>query len=284
MRYEQIQDPGVFRERTAPLLIDEARHNLMLGILGTLLRTPEAYDYFRMFLVSDNGAPVAAALMTAPYNLILADTDEEGVDALIAGLQRDQVAIPGAIGNRPTIDHFARRWPEVTGVGLRRTMEQGVFAVAAVAEVKAPSGEPRVAMLEDLDLISTWMGEFAAEALPEEPHDEERMRKAIERRLIGESAGAYWLWVDLGEVVALTGHGNPTGRGIRIGPVYTPPELRGRGYATGLVAAQSQWLLDNGYDFCFLYTDLANPTSNRIYERIGYRQIAESASYVVAGD
>jgi predicted GNAT family acetyltransferase len=82
-----------------------------------------------------------------------------------------------------------------------------------------------------------------------------------------------------GEIVSLSGHSGPTPNGIRIGPVYTPPDLRGNGYATTLVARQSQWLLDNGHRYCFLYTDLANPRSNSIYQRIGYRQIAESAQY-----
>ena len=123
------------------------------------------------------------------------------------------------------------------------------------------------------------MGKFVAEALSDEPHDEERMRKAITRRLSGKTAGAYWLWRVDGEPVSLSGHGNPTGTGIRIGPVYTPPEHRRQGYASALVAAQSEWLLSNGYRFCFLYTDLANPTSNAIYERIGYRQVAESVAY-----
>ena len=284
MRYEQIQDPAAFAERAAPLLTDEARHNLMLGIIGTLRRSPEVYEDFRLFLVTDAGAPVAAALMTAPYNLIVSDSDPAGIDALIAGLKSDQVTIPGAIGNLPTIEYFAQRWPEATGHELRRTMAQGVFSLSEVVGQDPVEGRHRIGVLEDLDIISTWMAEFAAEAIPDEPHDEKRVRQAIRRRLLGESPGAFWLWELDGDPVSLTGHGNPTGRGIRIGPVYTPPELRGRGYATGLVAAQSEWLLDNGYDFCFLYTDLANPTSNRIYERIGYRQIAESASYVVVED
>jgi hypothetical protein len=77
----------------------------------------------------------------------------------------------------------------------------------------------------------------------------------------------------------MTGNTGPTPNGIRIGPVYTPPEHRGKGYASNLVATQSQWLLDSGRRFCFLYTDLANPISNSIYQRIGYRQVAESAEY-----
>ena len=93
------------------------------------------------------------------------------------------------------------------------------------------------------------------------------------------------LWEDGGEPVSLAGWGGPTPNGIRIGPVYTPPELRGRGYATALTAELSQRLLDGrlfegGRRFCFLYTDLANPTSNAIYERIGYRRVAESAEIV----
>ena len=276
MRFEQVQDPAVFKKRASPILAEEARHNLILGILGTLIRDPRAYDDFRLFLVSDRSGAVGAALMTVPYNLILADADDDAIEVLIAGLRRDQINIPGVIGNRPTVDAFVGKWPDQ----LRRTMAQGVFALEHVEDLETFGGEPRVAVEADAELIAEWMDEFAAEALPDEPHDSKRMRRAIRRRLNGEAPGAYWFWQDSGRPVAMTGHGGPTGRGIRIGPVYTPPELRGRGYATGLVEAQSRWLLDNGYDYCFLYTDLANPTSNRIYERIGYRQVAESASYV----
>jgi predicted GNAT family acetyltransferase len=77
--------------------------------------------------------------------------------------------------------------------------------------------------------------------------------------------------------VSASGWGGPTPNGIRVGPVYTPPGLRGRGYATALVAELSQTLLDAGRSFVFLYTDLANPTSNAIYERIGYVKLCESA-------
>jgi predicted GNAT family acetyltransferase len=77
------------------------------------------------------------------------------------------------------------------------------------------------------------------------------------------------------EPVSLAGYGGPTPSGIRIGPVYTPPELRGRGYATVLTAELSRLLLQGGRRFCFLFTDLANPTSNSIYQRIGYRPVAD---------
>ena len=85
--------------------------------------------------------------------------------------------------------------------------------------------------------------------------EESHIRRVVARRLAGGTTEAYWLWEVGGTPVSLTGHGNPTGRGIRIGPVYTPPQLRRQGYASALVAAQSQWLLDNGYEFCFLYVE-----------------------------
>jgi predicted GNAT family acetyltransferase len=112
----------------------------------------------------------------------------------------------------------------------------------------------------------------------------DRAEATLEHRLSSPSAGIL-LWEDGGVPVSLAGWGGPTPNGIRVGPVYTPPELRGRGYATALSADLSQRLLDGrlfegGRRFCFLYTDLANPTSNAIYERVGYRRVAESAEIV----
>jgi predicted GNAT family acetyltransferase len=120
-----------------------------------------------------------------------------------------------------------------------------------------------------------WLQAFEAEALSFLEPDEDRARRTIEYRLTAERAGLM-LWED-GDVVSVAGFGGETPNGIRIGPVYTPPELRGRGYATALVAELSSKLLAEGRRFCFLYTDLANPTSNAIYERIGYVRVCESA-------
>ena len=95
---------------------------------------------------------------------------------------------------------------------------------------------------------------------------------------IGVATAGVTLWEDEGAPVCLTGWGRIPG-GARIGPVYTPPEHRGRGYASSLVAHVSSEMLSRGAEACFLYTDLANPTSNAIYRRLGYEQIAESAMF-----
>jgi predicted GNAT family acetyltransferase len=145
-------------------------------------------------------------------------------------------------------------------------------------------GTARVATTDDRELALRWWIAFGDEVLHEGGPGRDNAAAMLDHRLSSTSAGIV-LWEDEGEPVSLAGWGGPTPNGIRIGPVYTPPELRGRGYATALTAELSQRLLDGrlfpgGRRFCFLYTDLANPTSNAIYERIGYRRIAESAEIV----
>ena len=159
-------------------------------------------------------------------------------------------------------------------------MGQGVFSLERVRPVPQASGRARPAERGDRALILEWLETFTAEALPEETFDREQTERGVSRRLeAGDGDAGIWLWEDGGHAVALAAYGGPTPDGIRLGPVYTPAEHRRRGYATGLVAAVSSWLLEHGRRRCYLYTDLANPTSNGIYRRIGYEQVAESAEY-----
>lgn len=277
MLYTRILDPVEFKESTTELLAAEAAHNLMRGVLGNLINEVGLYEDYRLCLVEQDGQAVSAALMTKPYHLILADASHRSaVTGLVEGLIDDGQSIPGALGNRPTVDWFVADWTNRTKSTAELVISQGIFELESVAALDPPEGIARPATLDEAALLFRWLNEFLDEALPQEPRDDQRMRKAIHHRV---AAGGHWVWEVDGEVVAMTSHGSPTGTGIRIGGVYTPAELRGNGYATGLVAAQSTWLLNNGFQRCFLFTDLTNPTSNAIYERIGYRKVGEGASY-----
>jgi uncharacterized protein len=128
---------------------------------------------------------------------------------------------------------------------------------------------------EDRDLVTAWIVAFAEEVLPEDDEAERQIR-FVESRLDATDDSGIWFWEEGGRPVSMSSYGGGTPNGMRIGPVYTPPELRGRGYATTLVSEQSRWLLGTGRTLCFLYTDLDNSTSNALYRRIGYRMIAES--------
>jgi ribosomal protein S18 acetylase RimI-like enzyme len=120
------------------------------------------------------------------------------------------------------------------------------------------------------------MDAFAAEALQAMPRDAGDMQRSIDARVGADATGGFTLWELDGRPVSLTGW-MPVAGGARIGPVYTPAEQRGHGYASNLVAEVSGEMLERGAAACFLYTDLGNPTSNAIYRRIGYEQVAESS-------
>ena len=175
---------------------------------------------------------------------------------------------------------------EVTGAALRTPPFNLVLAqpandpaLDALVDRMIAEGQdlPGVvaAIPEDREQVIAWALAFADEVLPEET-DRERHVRLIDARLRATGDAGLWLWEDGGGPVSLSGYGGSTPNGIRIGPVYTPPEHRGRGYATSLVTQQSHWLLGARRSFCFLYTDLDNPTSNALYRRIGYRMVAEA--------
>jgi predicted GNAT family acetyltransferase len=280
---DRLDDAAAFLAEASELLLaDEARHNLILGIAGTVRDSPGLYPLRSFWLVRDGDEVVAAALRTPPYNLVLArPRSPEALAALADAVAED---IPGVVGSVPESEEFARLWSRHTGLRARTNMRQGVYSLEQVQPLSAVPGSARVATANDRDLALRWWIAFGEEVLHEGGPGHERAESTLDHRLSSPSAGIL-LWEDEGEPVSLAGWGGPTPNGTRVGPVYTPPELRGRGYATALTAELSQQLLDGrlsegGRRFCFLYTDLANPTSNAIYERIGYRRIAESAEIV----
>lgn len=284
MEVERLADASAFFAAAEPfLLTDEARHNLILGIAGTIRDSPDHYKARDFWLVRDGGTVVAAGLRTPPYNLVLArPKSRQALAALAEALTGEE--LPGVVGAEPEAVGFAKLWTTHTGVPARTNMRQGIYALESVEPPPAPPGSARVATEHDRELALRWWIAFAEEALHEGTPGTDLAEVMIDYRLSSPSAGIL-LWEDGGKSVSLAGWSGPTTNGIRVSPVYTPPELRGRGYATALTAELSQRLLDGrlfegGRRFCFLFTDLANPTSNKIYERIGYRRVAEAAEIV----
>jgi predicted GNAT family acetyltransferase len=128
----------------------------------------------------------------------------------------------------------------------------------------------RVATADDTALVARWLDGFFADI--HEPSFRD-VRAIAEERI---AQRVIHLWNDAGRLVSMAAYAGRTPNGIRVNLVYTPPEHRGRGYASNLVAALTQKLLAEGRRFCFLYTDLANPTSNKIYYALGYRPVCDN--------
>jgi hypothetical protein len=276
---KRIDDPASFLAAVEPVLLeDEARHNLLLGIAGTLRDRPGLYPEHRLWSVERDATIVGAALQTPPFNLVLARPRDDGaIPALADALAGDESLVPGVTAALPEADDFAEAWEERSGQRRRLRMAQGLYQLTRVRTPPDVPGRPRTATEEDRELLVTWLRAFADEALVGIDSPAANAERIVDARLALDTAG-FALWED-GDPVSVAGWGGRTPNGVRIGPVYTPPSLRRRGYGSAVTAAVSAERLASGLRFCFLYTDLANPTSNRIYSEIGYEPVCDSADY-----
>ena len=280
MEARRFTDPSEFLGAAESLLLaDEARHNLILGLAGTLRDQPGYYPGFNLWLVERDAVPVAAALQTPPFNLVLAEpADDEALQSLADAIAADGVELPGVVGAVPEVDRFAALWERLRGVSRRARRSQGLYQLRELRPVTGVTGRPRVATDGDAPLLVAWVDAFVMEALPETPSPASESERMVEARLRGAESGIL-LWEDDDKPVSLASWGAPTPTGIRIGPVYTPPEHRRRGYGSAVTAAVSSAQLAGGRNYCFLYTDLANPTSNKIYVDIGYERVCDAIDY-----
>jgi GNAT superfamily N-acetyltransferase len=243
------------------------QNQLPLGVFEQAIGDPGRYpEGVRLFAVQDaSTGDIGVALQTPPYKVLLS--------VATAGIANE-------LGRR-----FAARHPDVrqvqgpdvaawafaNGAGAspgRLVAHEGLHALHSARSVPRPEGHVRFAVPEDGAVLQSWLDAFVAEALPVgHPKD---ARGGV--RLA--ASGRAWLWIARdGTPVAMACNPRRVGGWHAVGPVYTPPERRGRGYATGLVASVTELALASGAKGCTLFTNLANPTSNRIYERIGYERI-----------
>jgi predicted GNAT family acetyltransferase len=256
----------------------EAEHNLLLGLAGTLVKRPLLYGEPPYFAVVRRGEEiVGTALRTPPHNLVLSQLSDAGaVDALARDVADAFDHLPGVVGPKESSRRFADLWARISAGGMELGMAQRIFRADHVNVPKGVPGNMRRAEDADRARLIEWVAAFQDEAMGGHVH---RPAEAVVVDYLGRGEeGGLYLWEDQ-RPVSVAGCGGLTPNGIRIGPVYTPPELRRNGYASALVAELTNLLLAGGRRFCFLFTDLANPTSNRIYERIGYERVADVDEY-----
>lgn len=281
-RFRRVDE--FYRRAACFLLAREAEHNLILGLCGSAHSQRQRYDR-RPYLavVEQEGAVVGAAVMTPPFNLLLSHQSTPDALPLFAqDVYRLQPTLPGVLAPSAVAGPFAACWGDLSGQAYRRRRAERIYQLDEVTAVQGVPGALRRAGDADRDLLIAWAVAFYMEA--DHQNDPQRTRSLAERnvdaRLHADPMG-YYLWCD-GTPVSLAGCNAPTAHGIRIGPVYTPPVQRGHGYASAAVAALSQRMLDGGFRHCFLYTDLSNPTSNKIYRAIGYQPVCDVDEYVFA--
>ncbi len=280
MQLVRFEDAAKFAESTTGFLAaHEAENNLFLGLLSTLKVNPYAYgDQFPyMALVKQGDQVCGAALRTPPHHLHFSwMADSAPLEIILPDVQREYGRLPGILGISSLVKTAAEQWHRLTSQPYRLGVAERIYQLERVNPVPPVSGQMRQITEADRDLMVDWLVAFGIDAHVE--RDRAGAEKGVAAALEGKLRRLY-LWEDNGVPVSLAGCTGETLNGIRIGPVYTPPQYRRKGYATGLVAALSQLLLDEGRRYCFLFTDLSNPTSNHIYMEIGYQPVCDVDMY-----
>ncbi len=280
MRWELETDLGAFGARVRPLLEAHIENNVVATVL-----TGTSQGQFRSAPVlavgvNEAGAVTAAALRTSPWPMLCtAIAPEDAGPLLDLWLQRDP-ELSGINALRDTARSIASSWTRRTGGSDRCRTAMAMHSVTTVVDPSRPGPGRLVPATEaDRDLALRWWDGFVADSHVIDGGPEVRAAN-VDFRI---AQGHLFLWQDEGRPVSMVAM-NPAVAGvIRIGPVYTPDEARRRGYASSAVAAISRLGLDAGAHTCMLYTDLANPTSNKIYADVGYRRFGDWEERVFTG-
>ncbi len=275
MDVRRYQDPDEFRAAVSGLLgTDPVRHTLALTVMNRFLTGEPRPRPLEPVMISlhDHGELVGAALRTPPWPLIVSAVPLDGMHVLAEALAEIDPALSGVNGPRDRAEPFAEAWAATTGAGVREAMASRLYALDTLLP-PVTDGQFRLATEADIPLLVGWRIDFQIEAIGRErnPGDSEPLL----RRTMAMGDGMP-LWEVDGKVVAWANVSAPIDDMSRIGPVYTPPAHRGHGYGSAVTAAASQWAIDAGAEHVLLFTDLANPTSNSIYQKIGYRQVYDS--------
>ncbi|WP_445001950.1 GNAT family N-acetyltransferase [Exiguobacterium alkaliphilum] len=275
MEFKVWDDPDAFSERVLPELMKrEAEHSLMIGILGNIQRG--VYSAYHQLTVEDDGQLLAIMQVTPPHplNYVIVDASraqDVHETAIPALLERD-IPFTEIVSERVHAESFATLWREYTGQNVSPFMAQGLYRLDHVNDIEMADGSMRHATTHDQMLLEHWFRAFERDS-GLDPAETEKVVRTVTIMIENDDAV---IWEVDGIPVSCAKRSRPTENGVTVSFVYTVPERRGKGYARSLVAALSRELLKTKR-FCTLYTDLTNPTSNKIYQEVGYEPIMESS-------
>jgi uncharacterized protein len=272
LRLVFTSDGQEFADLTRPLLAARLECNVLATILMSVLRGAHADPppVFAYGLGDGGDEVVFAAMRTPPFPLLTSPLDDgAAAEPLIERWLKADPDLPSVTGVPSTARAIADAWARRTGGATRRTLREAMHVLTEVRDPLRPAaGALRVATSGDRDLLVAWMREFVVEA---GLIGVDQAAGMVDARLRYQGL---LVWEDAGPV-SMIGAAPEVSGVVRIGPVYTPPDQRRRGYAGSAVAATSRRALADGAARCMLFTDLANPTSNKIYAEVGYRRVGD---------
>jgi len=279
------EGPAAFLRETVAYRTDEPLRTNLLGSVASTAAEAASWWATRCWVVRDGGSVVGAALRTAPLPVVLGPMPNSAAAAAAAAVAETDDDLPGVTGYGTAVEAFLDGYRRTGTPGSRRavtgTERQLLYATSRVVVPVVP-GVMTVASVDRLALAERWYGEFVAE-LDGGHHVVGEGERAATRTAV-EGGRVRW-WEHDGEVVSMAGHAEPVatpaGTVTRVGPVYTPPPYRRRGYAAAVTGGLTEQLLARG-SRVMLFADRANPTSNGVYVRLGYEPLDESVRVTLA--
>ena len=280
MEIQFFEDIARFDTLVSPFLLqNEAKNNLMLALLNGLSKDPLRYGAPPILVGGvENDKIVFAGMRTPPHNQILAFTENlDYVEQCATFLHENGQKIPGILGFKAGALKFAQKWEQLTHIPFQLEMHERIYELLEVNPATIGDRKFRQVSLQDLDIIAKWSRAMQLEALGSTNLDNEATIK--EELLQNDLWKTFYVLCQEDVVVTMAKQSGITPTGQIVNFVYTPPEFRRKGYATECVAKLSQLSLNEGKQRCLLFTDLNNPTSNKIYQKIGYRPIIDIDVY-----
>jgi predicted GNAT family acetyltransferase len=285
MQVIRYQDPQVYQtEISNNLLQYEAENNLLLGILANFIAGEYRDHPPYLMQVTEGDITQAVVMRTPPFPVLISFSPlplkEEVEDLVLNDLWEEFGSeLTGITAEKSLSARLSNHWAQISGKSPEHKMAMRIYKLEKVQPVSDVPGKLRAARDEDRPFVFDWYSNFHRDAFGEDP-EPAMVKKGATRFFESDLLQrGMMIWEVDGKPVSMAGYTGPTPNGIRIGVVYTPPEQRNKGYASACTAGLSQHLLDLGFQFCFLFTDLMNPTSNRIYQRIGYAPVCDVDEY-----
>jgi len=275
MTVTRYESAAAFLDVAQPMLMRaEAENNLLLGVAEGISRNPAAAKNPYLATVGNESGVVACGVHIAPFKLLISRANREPIAALARDVFEAVPQLDGVTGPSRSADDFSLAWSKLSGVEPVLGMRLRIHETRKVVEPghSSPPGHLRPATVADQPLLAKWATAFISEARIPEPVDAARV---VEN---GITRGRLYVWENT-EPVSMAAWTGKTPSGVRINFVYTPREIRGKGYATACVKALTQQQLDQGNAFCWLYTDISGASSSNIFKRIGYWPVSDVSEY-----
>lgn len=275
-------DPHLFCEKYQFFLAEkEVQNCLFLTLLERLKKNPRIFGTELRFFYIESENRIALAMQTVPHNIILGfPFPQDFIGDFIDFLEAKPIEFPGIFGEISVISSFADQYQQKTNLVLDVKVRERVFKLERVDKNvrMVPNTSLRQATISDSDLVISWMYKFNREA--SHMHGDQSLQEftAEQKPVIEEAINNnefYLLKNDQNTPLSMARSPGSMLNGKLVNYVYTPMEMRKKGYATAVVAKLSQTILNDGYKYCALFTDVSNPTSNSIYQKIGYRKVLD---------